>query len=241
MKNNDKVFVIAILTEVLLSAIVVLCLSFNYHAVNNTTTQAETPTTVVIETSTVTTNEIVNYGDNVKQETVSLMRKISKHRCSNTEALFIYECIIEGCEKYDIPREYAFGMGAQESQFISYARNKRTKATGVFQICPDGLKDYNNWNGTNYELDDMFDVELNVEVGLWNLKQQAYYLRKEPKVSFSDCIIAYNTGIGYFKKYKDDWYNGWNPIDKTDYGYLTKVMNFSSQFSSIAEGLIWRN
>ena len=239
--NNDRVFVIAILTELLLSAIVVLCMVLNYRTVNNANIQAETPTTVVIETSTESTKEIVNYGDNIKQETVSLIKKISKHKCSTTEALFIYECIVEGCEKYDIPNNYVFGMGAQESQFISSARNKRTKATGVLQICPDGLTDYNNWNGTNYELDDMFDVKLNIEVGLWNLKQQAYYLRKEPKVSYSDCIIAYNTGVGYFKKYKEDWYKGWNPIDKTDYGYLTKVLNFSSQFSSIAEGLIWKN
>ena len=129
-------------------------------------------------------------------------------------------------------------MASQESQFISYARNKRTKATGIFQICPDGLTDYNNWNGTNYVLDDMFDVKLNVEVGLWNLKQQAYYLRREPKVSYSDCIISYNTGIGYFKKYKEDWYNGWNPIDKTDYGYLIKVLDFSSQFAHIVESVI---
>lgn len=239
--NNDILFVTAILTELLLSAIIVLCMVFNYRTVTNANINAETHTTVVIETSTEPIKEIVNYGDNIKQETISLIKKISKHRCSNTEALFIYECIINGCEKYDIPNKYVFGMGAQESRFISSARNKRTKATGILQICPDGLTDYNNWNGTNYELDDMFDVKLNIEVGLWNLKQQAYYLRKEPRVSYSDCIIAYNTGIGHFKKYKDDWYKGWNPIDNTDYGYLTKVINFSNQFSSIAEEVIWKN
>jgi hypothetical protein len=239
--NNDILFVTAILTELLLTAIIVLCMVFNYRTVTNANINAETPTTVVIETSTEPIKEIVNYGDNIKQETISLIKKISKHRSSNTEALFIYECIIDGCEKYDIPNKYVFGMGAQESRFISSARNKRTKATGILQICPDGLTDYNNWNGTNYELDDMFDVKLNIEVGLWNLKQQAYYLRKEPRISYSDCIIAYNTGIGHFKKYKDEWYKGWNPIDNTDYGYLTKVLNFSNQFSSIAEEVIWKN
>ena len=82
--NNDRVFVIAILTEVLLSAIIVLCMVLNYRTVNNANIQAEIPTTVVIETSTESTKEIVNYGDNIKQETVSLIKKISKHKCSES-------------------------------------------------------------------------------------------------------------------------------------------------------------
>ena len=38
--NNDRVFVIAILTEVLLSAIVVLCMVLNYRTIDNANIQS---------------------------------------------------------------------------------------------------------------------------------------------------------------------------------------------------------
>lgn len=224
--NNDRVFVIAILTEVLLSIIVLTCLAF-YRKSTNEKLAIPTQTTVIIETTT--QNDIVDY----KEEITKLMRSISGGACSYRDSLYIYEELEIACAKYSVPIQYALGMGAQESRFKSTAYNKKTKATGVFQICQDGLTDYNDWNGTNYTLEDMYDIKTNIEVAMWNFKQQAYYLRRQPVVTYSDCIISYNTGVGYFKKYKDYWYDGWNPIDNTNYGYLTKVLNYSTQFTSL--------
>lgn len=230
--NNDRVFVIAILTEVLLSIIVLTCLIF-YKKSTSKELAIPTQTTVIIENTTTEQTNVVDYEEEIKHKVTKLIRSISGGTCSYRDSLYIYEELEIACAKYSVPMQYALGMGAQESRFKSTAYNRKTSATGVFQICQDGLTDYNDWNGTNYTLEDMYDIKKNIEVAMWNFKQQAYYLRRQPVVMYSDCIIAYNTGVGYFKKYKDDWYKGWNPIDKTDYGYLTKVLDYSAQFVSL--------
>ena len=228
--NNDRIFVIAIVTEILLSVVTLVCLITQYK-INSKTIQ-NVPTTVVVETPI---EEIEDPGityETARYQSTKLMRHISRSRCTYDEAIFIYDEIVRVCSKYEVPVNLAFGIGAQESQFVYNARNKRTKATGLFQICPGCLEDYNSWNGTSYTLEDMYDIEKNIEVGIWNFKQQAYYLRREATVKYSDLIIAYNTGVGNFKKYKDSWYKGWNPIDNVEYKYLNEVVRFSNQFTS---------
>jgi len=162
-----------------------------------TTPAVEIPKPVIVQE--VTPPVITKSQQEIEASIVLRMQEISSYRTSYATEEYIFNTIKEKCKLYSAPTNFAWGMIGQESKFYPAAYNKRTHATGLFQICPDGLEDYNLWNGTNYSLNDMFDIELNIEVGVWNLMQQAYYLRREDNVTYKHCVIAFNTGVGDFK------------------------------------------
>lgn len=167
-----------------------------------------------------------------KKLSVNKIVEISKLRCTYGQAENIYKEVLLAEDRYGIPKELIFGLISQESQFYIYAKNKKSNATGLMQICPPALKDYNAWNGTDFELSDMYDVHNNIEVGVWNYQQQGYYLRNDSP-TYTDMIISYNTGVGDFKRYKDYWYDEWNVKKNSYYGYLTNVKYYGSVFTEL--------
>lgn len=202
----------------------------NVQEVTTPVVEQVVPETVVVSTPVVRTQQEIDAAVILK------MQSISTYRVSYNTAGYIYRIIKEKCKMYNAPINYVWGMSAQESRFLPTAHNRRTNATGLLQICPLALQDYNDWNGTHYTMEDMYNIELNIEVGVWNLMQQAYYLRREPTVTYKDCVIAFNTGVGDFKLYKNDWLNNWNPKEKRYYEYFVKVNEYSSQFVEILSG-----
>lgn len=87
-----------------------------------------------------------------------------------------------------------------ESSGNPKAYNKNSEASGLFQITPICLKEYNNYHPSRtYRMSDMFNESANREVATWYLTKRIpqmlrYY--KKP-VTVNNILISYNAGIGY--------------------------------------------
>lgn len=59
-----------------------------------------------------------------------------------------------------------------ESSNKPWKFNPKTKATGLFQITPIALKDFNNEVGSSLKLKDMYIEEKNAHVAIWTLEER---------------------------------------------------------------------
>lgn len=71
----------------------------------------------------------------------------------------------------EIPLEYIRALSWHESRFNPNSQNKGSKATGLLQVTPVVVSDYNERHKTVYKLDDMKDPEKGVKVGLDTLNR----------------------------------------------------------------------
>lgn len=92
-----------------------------------------------------------------------------------------------------------------ESSNNPKAYNSKTKATGLGQITPIVVKDWNNMNPKNkYNLLQMKKPDLNKKVSSWYMNKRIPQLLKSFKLedNTKNRLIAYNAGIDYIKKNK---------------------------------------
>lgn len=108
-----------------------------------------------------------------------------------------------------------------ESSNNKYAYNRLTKATGLYQITPICLKDFNNLKGKDYKLKDMYNNEKSKEVCTWYITNRIPQLLMHygHEVTLENVLYAYNNGaknigiknrketINYVKKYKKELFN----------------------------------
>lgn len=93
-----------------------------------------------------------------------------------------------------------------ESDFRADAYVESTQATGLTQSTPICLNEYNRHNGTNYTMEDLFDVDINLEVGFWYYNRilthyadhYGYISTSTPEKALRDAYIAYNIGVTMF-------------------------------------------
>lgn len=120
----------------------------------------------------------------------------------------LYRKISYYSEKYNILIKDALVIVNVESDFKTDAYNERGKAYGLTQITSPCLKEYNNVNGTNYKLENMFDIDLNLEVGFWYYSRLMKHYSKfneygitltSDTTALRDSYIAYNIGVTEFK------------------------------------------
>ena len=85
-----------------------------------------------------------------------------------------------------------------ESNWRESAVNRHSKATGLGQITPIALKDFNYYNGTSYALCDMKDAQRNMRVSYWFLNDRIPQMLKHYGLPINTKTIlwAYNAGIG---------------------------------------------
>ena len=141
-------------------------------------------------------------------------------RCEDTD--FTFE------EAYDILYKIAFysdkyGLSLVdgliivhvESDFKVDAYNRWGKAYGLCQVTKPCLEEYNWKHGTNYVLEDMYDVSLNLEVGFWYYNRiltnydnrYNYITTTSDDKKIRDAYIAYNIGVTVFDKVGRDGRN----------------------------------
>ncbi len=92
-----------------------------------------------------------------------------------------------------------------ESSNNPYAHNKTDGGSrGLYQISPICLKDYNKVNNTDYELKDLFNINVNKKIASWYFEVRIPYMlkRNNIKVTLENKIICYNAGITYLTKKK---------------------------------------
>lgn len=75
-------------------------------------------------------------------------------------------------------------------------------ARGLMQIMPVVLKEYNQFNKANYSMDDLFNPQINTEIGDWYFNRRIpqmlnYY--KQPD-TIENRLWSYNAGIGNLLK-----------------------------------------
>ena len=113
------------------------------------------------------------------------------------EARHISSRIYFYSQKYKLSYSYCMVIINTESDFKYDAYNKNGKAYGLCQITKPCLEEFNKKNKTNYELKDMTNIELNLEIGIWYLSflKNYYNIQRE-----EDIYIAYNIGITKFNR-----------------------------------------
>ena len=88
---------------------------------------------------------------------------------------------------------------AIESSGNANAFNKSSQARGLCQITPICLREWNDFNSTQYSKEDLFIPAVNKEIATWYLNvripQMLRHYRKEDSVR--NRLIAYNAGISY--------------------------------------------
>lgn len=75
-------------------------------------------------------------------------------------------------------------------------------ARGLMQIMPVVLKEYNTFNKANYTIEDLFNPEINKNIGSWYLNDRIPQMLKYYKIpnTVENRLHAYNAGIGNLLK-----------------------------------------
>lgn len=91
-----------------------------------------------------------------------------------------------------------------ESSMDYMAYNDRTQATGLYQITPICLRDFNNYHANKYTLQDMFNPKRAYIVALWYFDTRIPAMLKYYKIkdNLKNRLICWNAGIAYLTQHK---------------------------------------
>ena len=108
-----------------------------------------------------------------------------------------------GAEEVDLAK-----IAMIESSNNPLAYNAKSQATGMYQITPICLKDFNSYHMNprhQYELKDMYEASNAYIVASWYINKRIPQLLRHYKLdsnSIENRLIAYNFGIGNLVKYR---------------------------------------
>ena len=165
--------------------------------------------------------DLVAMNDYRDEKIISKIIEISDNQTSEDDAKIILSEVRDCSERFSLSESLILGIIAQESRFV-YTATSRKGATGLMQIMPIALEDYNNHNSITYSSSDLWYFDVNIEIGCWNLNRQRRYIHSN---DISDWIISYNSGSTNFKKNKEDY--------RKKYAYLDNVEKYRKIFENI--------
>ena len=160
-------------------------------------------------------------NDNRDEKIISKIIEISGNKTSEDDAKIILSEVRNCSERFSLSESLILGIIAQESHFV-YTAMSRKGATGLMQIMPIALEDYNKHNSITYSSSDLWYFDVNIEIGCWNLNRQKRYIHSN---DISDWIISYNSGSTNFKKNKENY--------RKKYAYLDNVEKYRKIFENI--------
>jgi hypothetical protein len=172
----------------------------------------------------------------VVEEELSNELKKSIELCKKEYSQEIAKSIQLASKKYNIPIYVLYAIIATESgEFNNKNINLNTignlnkeacsgyNCIGLMQVSKYALKDYNKYNRTNYNLMDLYSININIEVGTWFYSQF-----KAVSSNYIEQYVIYNVGYGEFnKKNKNSFYgydNNWKSNYRNSYFYLNGVL-----------------
>lgn len=131
------------------------------------------------------------------------------------DAFSILNAISYYSDKHNLSLKDGIIIVHVESDFKVDAYNKWGKAYGLCQVTKPCLEEYNWKHGTDYTLEDMYDVNLNLEVGFWYYNRiltnyddrYNYITTTSDDKKIRDAYIAYNIGVTVFDKVGRDGRN----------------------------------
>lgn len=111
-----------------------------------------------------------------------------------------------------------------ESSNNPKAYNERSKASGLYQITPIVLKEWNTFHkNEKYSLADLFSPYINTKIAFWymakRIPEMLRYFQKN--ITLENLIISWNAGIAYVVKQK--------PIPEETINFITKYKTLLSQ------------
>lgn len=177
-------------------------------------TFAQEPETLVVNPSIVNPSS-PTYNPVWKEYAEKIISTSKKEWGENEEklnfegAIDLIKKIEKAAEKYQMDLKTALALVDVESSFNAKAKNKRGDAYGLCQVTLPCLTQYNWKHGTDYTLENMYDADLNLEVGFWYYKvyilgicnkEYDYITTNDEWKTFRDAYIAYNIGVTTFAK-----------------------------------------
>jgi len=128
----------------------------------------------------------------------------SKNQLSRKQISDIIHSVEKYCVKYGINKLTIFSMIKVESNYILTIPSWKGSeyGRGLLQVSKIALLDFNNWTGNEYTSEDLYTIEKNIEVGIWAFNQNYHYGVEN---GFEEgAIVAYNVGVGDYKRHKKD-------------------------------------
>lgn len=124
------------------------------------------------------------------------------------DAVSLLDKIVKYSDMHDISLESALLIVHVESDFNPNAYNKRGKAYGLCQITNVCLDEYNWMHNTSYTLEDMYNPDLNLDVGFWYYNRimthysdyYGYITTRTEELQLRDAYLCYNVGVTMFNK-----------------------------------------
>ena len=149
-----------------------------------------------------------------QQRTTLLERSIAI--CKNEYATRIAHAVLAEHNRQGIPVPVAYALIGTEcdktktdlitlekSGYFNPKATSHKNCRGATQVCYETLCDFNQFNkyGHTYTWDDMYNIEKNIEVGVWHYMRYVKYVGED----WTNLYIIYNTGYGNFTKENNYW------------------------------------
>ena len=126
--------------------------------------------------------------------------------------------VSDASNKYSVPKEVIYAIIATESNThgtreinkenifdVDNFAKSSCDCIGLMQISKYALEDYNKKNETNYNLEDLYDEALNIEIGVWYFSQF-----NQVASTWIEQYVIYNVGYGEFNKVNENSFYGWD-------------------------------
>ena len=204
MKGYKTFAAIAIIAYTLLIALFIVLLDkFPSYSKGNVIIKGDNNTVIYFEGSWMD-----DYQLRCAERILGVRKGNNDDKFDVDDSKYLVSKIMSYADKHKIPYLDAFVIVNVESDFKKSAYNKGGKAYGLCQITRPCLREYNDINGTDYDIEAVMDIDTNLEIGFWYYKRLMDYYSKFPDYGISttndesmlrDCYIAYNIGITKFK------------------------------------------
>lgn len=159
--------------------------------------------------------------------------KMSIDFCKNRFSNEIGNAVYEASVKHNIPPYVIFAIIATESgrhrtdninEINIMNVNPRARSSvdcrGLMQCSKYALADYNRINKTEYTMNDLFNIDINIEIGTWYYSQFTTI-----SDSWTEIYVIYNVGYGNFRKINPYWFYGRDGLLYNDYKNSFFYMN----------------
>lgn len=208
------------------------------------------PVTIVPEPSFVEQPEEIYEVPKSTKEAINPILEKSIELCKLESSERIANAVMNASKKHGIPVYVIYALIATES--CKYGTNdininnilnvndeavSRADCVGLTQVSPrSALVEYNKEYDTNYTKMDLYDIDVNIEIGVWYYKQFM-----SVSSNWTEMYVIYNVGYGRYNKINSHWFFGWDGKWYSDYRNKFFFMNDMYPPSDDTHGLYGKN
>ncbi len=159
---------------------------------------------------------------------------------NNIPCYVIYSIISTESSKYGTSQ-----MTSENFMDVNYKARSNCDCRGLMQVSIYALNEYNNYFGTSYTMEDLWDIRVNILIGTWYYSQFRSIAEQDAAqygISvWTVMYVIYNVGPGaYFKVNHHSFYN-WNADWVSGYRQRFFFLNNMCPPTDSAHGLYGKN